>query len=245
MKSKKITQIEVIAEKDARTFQEKVNHTLSKYSSILDVNTSADESGFSALITYEETIEVPEDIADQFLLKHGRRYVCSDCPYLVPDADARSSTHYCRHHEDRVHMDQIACEWFYSGLEQGTHHVVTAEERKKAVTDALQAAIDLRAEKKRLQNEISTLTSKQHRQELELRTGSPWYIIEWAIPTPEEYKRIEGQALHLREFHLLAPSIKTDITERELIRLAEKTRAACLWKAGLDGLCFDLIGRSE
>ena len=238
MKSKKLTQIELIVEKDPRKFQKKVNDSLAERDTILDVNTKSDSSGYTALITYEEVKEEPEDAADKYYLDHGRHYVCSDCPSLVPDADARSTTHYCKHHEDRVRMKQPACNWFYEGLDCDTLHVVTPEERKKSIADAIQEVIDLREKKKKVQNEITRITSKRER---ELKT---WYSIEWiGLSCPEEYKRIENRDLHLSEFNMLAPTIRKTITQSDLIKIARKAGADALWKTGLDGMTDNLLER--
>lgn len=227
MRTKNIQQIIVIQESDPTLFQQQVNDTLKTIDDVEEIATATEGNDLRCIIRYNEHVDEPEDISDKYRLTNGQYRFCCDCPDLVPDADPRSVTHWCRFHKDRFRMDAPACEEFYAKLMSGEAHVASHEERKAATMKELQEVIDLRKERKRIAQAESVLKSAVAR---EARKRATWYMIEWPGNCPEEYRPIENQSLHLDEFSLYVKTISKNITEKDLIRLAKDTGADALWR---------------
>lgn len=77
------------------------------------------EHGYSAFLYYEEHIDIPEDIRDEYELR-GECYTCGDCPFKEPITDGRSRHRWrCKRMPQGTDMDQRACKWFYVQLDEG------------------------------------------------------------------------------------------------------------------------------
>lgn len=130
MREIKEKQITVITDADPAAFQSKINKTLQEHKEINGIEYNNNIPGYySAIITYTERRNEPENTADEYQLA-GKRYICNDCPHLDLDPDRRSHTHYCLLHRDRVTLRTPACEEFLSALKAGFEHLVTPEERR-------------------------------------------------------------------------------------------------------------------
>jgi len=78
-----------------------------------------DLSQYSALLFYEERVEEPEDIRDEYELR-GEIYTCGECPFKVPVTDGRCHHRWkCRRMPRGTDDEQRACLWFYQELEEG------------------------------------------------------------------------------------------------------------------------------
>lgn len=130
MKERQITQIAVIDEPDPKKFQEQVNSELLAHSTVTGIEYRDGSGKIIAIITYTEVLQEIETVSDYFALM-GKHYVCNDCSACELDPDRRSTTHYCRKHNDRIRLKTPACEWFLQGLQSGDLHLVTPEERQK------------------------------------------------------------------------------------------------------------------
>lgn len=76
-------------------------------------------NGHSAFLVYEERIEEPEDIRDEYELR-GDGYTCGDCPFKEPITDGRCHHRWkCRRMLRGTDDDIRACVWFYQQLEEG------------------------------------------------------------------------------------------------------------------------------
>ena len=68
---------------------------------------------------YEEVVNVPETIAEEFELQ-GVHYFCKDCPHLQKGKDKRCKSHGCKYSKYGTVQDFTpACEFFYKQLLQG------------------------------------------------------------------------------------------------------------------------------
>ena len=77
------------------------------------------ELGYSALLCYEEHIEIPETLRDEYELR-GEGYTCGDCPFKVPVTDGRARHRWtCKRMPQGTDVDIRACNWFYTMLEKG------------------------------------------------------------------------------------------------------------------------------
>lgn len=78
-----------------------------------------DLSTRSALLFYEERLEEPEDIRDEYELR-GETYTCGECPFKEPVTDGRCHHRWkCRRMPRGTDDEQRACLWFYQELEEG------------------------------------------------------------------------------------------------------------------------------
>ena len=76
-------------------------------------------NGNSAFLVYDEHIEEPETLRDEYELR-GECYTCGDCPFKVPITDGRAKHRWtCKHTPRGTDADAPACNWFYTKLEEG------------------------------------------------------------------------------------------------------------------------------
>ena len=76
-------------------------------------------NGNSAFLVYEEHIEIPETLRDEYELR-GEGYTCGDCPFKVPVTDGRARHRWtCKRMPQGTDVDIRACNWFYTMLEKG------------------------------------------------------------------------------------------------------------------------------
>lgn len=74
---------------------------------------------FSALLFYDEHLEIPEDIRDEYELR-GETYTCGECPLKTPITDGRCHHRWrCDRMPRGTDEDQRACVRFYEMLERG------------------------------------------------------------------------------------------------------------------------------
>ncbi len=76
-------------------------------------------NGNSAFLVYQEFIEIPENIRDEYELR-GEAYTCGDCPFKTPITDGRSRHRWrCARRPGGTDVDCPACVNFYQKLEEG------------------------------------------------------------------------------------------------------------------------------
>lgn len=76
-------------------------------------------NGNSAFLVYEEHVEEPETIAEEYELR-GEGYTCESCPFKEPITDGRSRHRWrCPRRPQGTDIDCKACVKFYQALEEG------------------------------------------------------------------------------------------------------------------------------
>lgn len=76
-------------------------------------------NGHSAFLVYDEVVEEPENIRDEYALR-GETYSCGDCPFKYPITDGRSRHRWaCERSKSGTDEDIPACNWFYEQLDKG------------------------------------------------------------------------------------------------------------------------------
>ena len=70
-----------------------------------------------AYVEYEDVVEVPESLAEQYELAGDRRER-KECPYFVRTQDKRFKWHFCVQKQKKVTECQGACETYYQLLEE-------------------------------------------------------------------------------------------------------------------------------
>ncbi len=108
-------------------FQEAIDEFLSTpgYRNV-QVEHNKTRPNFCAYVTYEFTVEIPENAMDEYTLR-GELYRCKDCPYFEKNTDGRVKQHVCRLKEMaaspgeylKVREYDDACKYFYEMLEAG------------------------------------------------------------------------------------------------------------------------------
>ena len=77
------------------------------------------ENGNSAFLVYEEHLEEPENLREEYELR-GEAYTCEACPYRTPITDGRARHRWrCSERPGGTHIDGPACLKFYEDLEKG------------------------------------------------------------------------------------------------------------------------------
>lgn len=110
----------IITGSTAGEFQEKLNTALADlaakgYRHELQFNMSM---GLCAYILYEESMEIPESVADEYELK-GETYRCYECPMFRPSDDRRVKYTTCGKGKRHISHCSPCCDWFYEELERG------------------------------------------------------------------------------------------------------------------------------
>ncbi|MBR4744010.1 MAG: hypothetical protein IK082_07460 [Oscillospiraceae bacterium] len=76
-------------------------------------------NGNSAFLVYEEHLEEPEDLRDEYELR-GEAYTCEACPFRTPITDGRARHRWtCSERRGGTDIDCPACLHFYEELEKG------------------------------------------------------------------------------------------------------------------------------
>lgn len=113
-------QIAVIRAATAEDFEERFNakaHELAD--KITNTKVEIDGTVFTAIISYKETVEVMDSVADEFHAD-GIRYLCKHCPHIEDPLDKRVKWCECKYSElGRTHKEHEACEFFYRQLKAG------------------------------------------------------------------------------------------------------------------------------
>lgn len=111
MRQDKVKQVIVISEKDAPSFEQRMNEALS---GLADPDIKLyDNTPYVAVITYKVTRNVPEDILELFELAEGEEHLCSDCPHYVEPTDKRKRWGACSLTAQKARSDSRACEHYY------------------------------------------------------------------------------------------------------------------------------------
>lgn len=110
----------IVQGNSAEEFQTKLNEALNHVAKLgakhdLQFNM---QLGFCAFIVYEESLRVPETLADKYELA-GEEYRCSECPMYVLSGDKRVKYTTCKHGVRRCTANDYACDWFYEAIERG------------------------------------------------------------------------------------------------------------------------------
>ena len=110
----------IITGSTAQEFQEKLNEALNSIASNgrkheIQFNMNM---GLCAYILYDERLEIPESIADEYELK-GETYDCGECPMFRPSDDRRVKYTTCAKGYRRRGYCDPCCDWFYEALEGG------------------------------------------------------------------------------------------------------------------------------
>ena len=76
-------------------------------------------NGNSAFLVYEEHVEEPENLAEEYELR-GDEYYCESCPFKEPITDGRARHRWrCKRRPAGTDIDCKACVFFYEQLEKG------------------------------------------------------------------------------------------------------------------------------
>ena len=113
MKTTRKKQLLCIAEKDAATFQTKVNAALAGLS---DPEIILDQSRpFTLYAFYTVRRDEPESILEllEMLDTEAKHATCIDCPMFRRSPDRRRKWGHCRKDGREVRLDARPCEYFY------------------------------------------------------------------------------------------------------------------------------------
>ena len=99
---------------------------VSKFNSIMSALAGKDPqhhldfaNGFKAVITYTETINQMDCVADEYHAE-GIKYTCQQCPLRETQTDGRKHHAECQYSSTgRTHFSNEACEVFYRRLKLG------------------------------------------------------------------------------------------------------------------------------
>ena len=112
-------QFKVIQTDTAAEFQDEINQSIRELKGKHPEVKLIEGMGFSAIISYTETEEVIETVADEFHAE-GVYYLCKHCPYLDDPHDKRVKRCSCRYAKNGVTWkDMEACNVFYKALKRG------------------------------------------------------------------------------------------------------------------------------
>lgn len=122
MKAQSIQQFAIVQSDSAPAFEEELNARLMGLST---KNPKVSFAGLTAYISYFETVEIPESVADEYVLK-GSCFHCEDCPefqtMLKADGteDTRLKYGECQYAEmRRTRRDAPACDMLYKLIRDG------------------------------------------------------------------------------------------------------------------------------
>ena len=114
-----MTQIKVINKTDPAEFEKEFNSTMAALADKSPHYTLDVTNGFTALITYTDTIQRMDCIADEYHAE-GIKYTCRECPLREVQPDGRKTTAKCKHAPNGNAMFKSeACEVFYRQLKLG------------------------------------------------------------------------------------------------------------------------------
>lgn len=125
MKCESIQQFAIVNEDSASAFEEVLNAKMKELSRNHPVIAFNENYPFYARISYTQTVEIPENVADQFELE-GACFHCGDCPMFQPilkadgTVDGRVRYGNCEMSEfGRTYKDSKACDQLYKMLKSG------------------------------------------------------------------------------------------------------------------------------
>ena len=111
-------QVAVIRSEVAEDFEDSFNRKMQELSNkkILSQEITVTGDTITAVITYEESAQAMDCVADEFHAE-GIIFLCKHCPHLVDPKDKRVKHCECKYAEfGHTHKDHEACEVFYREL---------------------------------------------------------------------------------------------------------------------------------
>lgn len=120
MKCKSFQQFAIVRADTATAFEEQLN---ARIKDLADKNPQVKFDGLTAYISYMETAQIPETLADASEL-NGVRFLCKDCPMFdykrneLGGVDRRSRWGFCEI-EGKTHCDSPACDWLFEMINEG------------------------------------------------------------------------------------------------------------------------------
>lgn len=120
MYAKSNKKVKVVSATTAEEFESKINSVLNglnekRINYDLQLNPTA---GFIAFVTYTETVQVPETLADEYELK-GERHKCGECPHFPVITDGRVKWVRCPVTQGLVNKGTNCCDTFYKEVMEG------------------------------------------------------------------------------------------------------------------------------
>lgn len=114
-----IPQIKVICKTDPAEFEKEFNSVMATLADKKPKYTLDVTNGFTALITYTDTIQQMDCIADEYHAE-GIKYTCRECPLREIQTDGRKKDAECKHSPfGKATLKAEACEIFYRQLKLG------------------------------------------------------------------------------------------------------------------------------
>lgn len=111
-----MTQIKVINKTDPAEFEKEFNSAMVVLADKNPKYTLDTSNGFTALITYTDTIRQMDCIADEYHAE-GIKYTCRECPLREIQTDGRKKDAVCKHAmTGKTNLNSEACEVFYRRL---------------------------------------------------------------------------------------------------------------------------------
>lgn len=114
-----VSQIKVVYSENPIDFQNQFNREMEILS---DCNPHVEfnhTKGFCAYITYDQTFNIPDTIADEYHAE-GIYFTCQQCPLRETVTDGRVKRVKCKHSSyGYAHLDHECCEVFYRRLQLG------------------------------------------------------------------------------------------------------------------------------
>jgi len=124
MKQTTSKSMRIISNYDSTAFERDVNAFLDEHKTDISVNVqfTTTTAGHNAYIIYEQQIQIPEDIRDEYILR-GEEYHCEDCPYWTNNQKPEDSRELFKC-EKRIGQEPVrfitpACLYFYQRLAKG------------------------------------------------------------------------------------------------------------------------------
>ena len=121
MKKKHVRGYKRISHSDYILFDEEIKSVLDTSSNKRNLQIHFGTIGDTchAFITWDEEIEVPENIRDEFVLE-GKTIRCGQCPHYGGNTDNPENAFKCLRqvHTSRRRIDE-ACLWFYQEVAKG------------------------------------------------------------------------------------------------------------------------------
>lgn len=120
MRRESVTKVAVVRSTDPEEFANLFNSKMDELADNKPTHQITDTGSIiSAVITYQETYNFADSVADEFHFE-GIRYLCKHCPYLEDPNDKRVKYCKCKFAElGMTHKDHEACEYFYRQLKAG------------------------------------------------------------------------------------------------------------------------------
>lgn len=114
-----IPQIKVINKTDPAEFEKEFNSVMATLADKNPKYTLDVTNGFTALITYTDTIQQMDCIADEYHAE-GIKYTCRECPLREIQPDGRKKEADCKYAQfGKANLKSECCETFYRRLKMG------------------------------------------------------------------------------------------------------------------------------